>query len=139
MIHAHMQLTETRNNQRIVSYRAIIYIYFSSEIIKLKLLFPFYCHQGRVVQWVRQLDYLSPIRRGFAPGFVNYKKGAFDSQPLEIKFTSYLPCHDRQFSPTTPASFKTKIGRHDIAEILLKVALSTKNQTKPIATIVFPT
>jgi hypothetical protein len=33
---------------------------------------------------------LSPIRRGFAPGFVNYKKGAFDSQPQVIKFTSCL-------------------------------------------------
>jgi len=33
---------------------------------------------------------LSPIRRGFAPGFVNYKKGALDSQPQVIKFTSCL-------------------------------------------------
>jgi hypothetical protein len=31
------------------------------------------------------------------------------------------------FSPGTPASFTTKTGRHDIAEILLKVALNTKN------------
>jgi hypothetical protein len=31
-----------------------------------------------------------PIRRGFAPGFVNYKKGALDSQPQVIKFTSCL-------------------------------------------------
>jgi hypothetical protein len=42
------------------------------------------------------LDYLtthtslSPIQRGFAPGFVNYKKGAFDSQPQVIKFTSCM-------------------------------------------------
>jgi hypothetical protein len=34
------------------------------------------------------------------------------------------------FSPGTPASSTTKTGRHDIAEILLKVALSTKNQIK---------
>ena len=27
----------------------------------------------------------------YAPGFVNYKKGALDSQPQVIKFTSYLP------------------------------------------------
>jgi hypothetical protein len=33
------------------------------------------------------------------------------------------------FSPGTPASSTTKTGRHDIAEILLKVALSTKNQS----------
>jgi hypothetical protein len=29
----------------------------------------------------------------------------------------------RWFSPGTPASSTTKIGRHDVAEILLKVAL----------------
>ena len=50
----------------------------------------------RVAQWVRSLDLtthtsLSPIRRGFAPGFVNYKKGALDLQPQVIKFTSGLP------------------------------------------------
>ena len=49
-----------------------------------------------VAQWVRSLDLtthtsLSPIRHGFAPGFVNYKKGAFDLQPQVIKFTSCLP------------------------------------------------
>jgi hypothetical protein len=31
----------------------------------------------------------------------------------------------RWFSPGNPASSITKIGRHDIAEILLKVALNT--------------
>jgi hypothetical protein len=35
-------------------------------------------------------------------------------------------------SPCTPASSTTKTGRHDIAEILLKVALSTKNLIKKI-------
>jgi hypothetical protein len=34
-----------------------------------------------------------------------------------------LLAHGRWFSPGTPASSTTKIGRHDIAEILLKVAL----------------
>jgi hypothetical protein len=33
-------------------------------------------------------------------------------------------------SPGTPASSTTKTGRHDIAEILLKVPLNTKNQIK---------
>jgi hypothetical protein len=33
-----------------------------------------------------------------------------------------------KFSPGIPASSTTKIGRHDIAEILLEVALKTKNQ-----------
>jgi len=36
----------------------------------------------------------------------------------------------RWFSPGTPASSTTKTGRHDIAEILLKVPLNTTNQIK---------
>jgi hypothetical protein len=39
-----------------------------------------------------------------------------------------LLVHGRWFSPGTLASYTTKTGRHDIAEILLKVALNTKNQ-----------
>jgi hypothetical protein len=39
-----------------------------------------------------------------------------------------LLAHGRWFSLGTPASFTTKPGGHDIAEILLKVALSTINQ-----------
>jgi len=38
-----------------------------------------------------------------------------------------LLAHGRWFSPGTPASSTTKTGRHDIAEILLKVALNTIN------------
>jgi hypothetical protein len=34
--------------------------------------------------------------------------------------------HGRWFSPRTPASSITKTGRHDIAEILLKVVLNIK-------------
>jgi hypothetical protein len=34
-----------------------------------------------------------------------------------------LLAHGRWFSPGTPASSTTKTGRHDIAEILLKVAV----------------
>jgi hypothetical protein len=40
-----------------------------------------------------------------------------------------LLAHGRWFSPGTLASSTTKTGRHDIAEILLKVALNTKNQS----------
>jgi hypothetical protein len=38
-----------------------------------------------------------------------------------------LLAYGRWFSRGTPASFTTKTGRHDIAEILLKVAINTKN------------
>ena len=40
-----------------------------------------------------------------------------------------LLAHDRCFFPGTPASSTTKTGRHDITEILLKVALKTNNQS----------
>jgi uncharacterized protein (UPF0333 family) len=44
-----------------------------------------------------------------------------------------LLAHGRWFSPPgTPASSTTKTGRHDIAEILLKVALNTKNQSPQV-------
>ena len=38
-----------------------------------------------------------------------------------------LLAHDRWFSPGTPASSTTKTGRHDIAEILLKVTFKHQN------------
>jgi hypothetical protein len=41
-----------------------------------------------------------------------------------------LLAHGWWFSPGTPSSCTTKTGRHDIAEILLKVALNTINQIK---------
>ena len=43
-----------------------------------------------------------------------------------------LLVHGRWFSPGTTASSTTKTGRHDIDEILLKVALNTINQTNQI-------
>jgi hypothetical protein len=41
-----------------------------------------------------------------------------------------LFAHGRWFSPDTPPFSTTKTGRHDIAEILLKVAVNTINQIK---------
>ena len=46
-----------------------------------------------------------------------------------LKFTSCF-AHGRWFSPSTLAFSITKTGRHDIAEILLKVALNTKKKQK---------
>jgi len=85
---------------------------------------------------IRWLDYLTnhislpPIRRGFAPGFVNYKKRC--TRLAAASDTIYqLLAHGRWFSPCTPASSTTKTGRHDIAEILLKLVLNTnKNKNK---------
>ena len=41
-----------------------------------------------------------------------------------------LLAHGRWFSPGTPDSSTTKTGRHDIAEILLKVALKHQQTIK---------
>jgi hypothetical protein len=48
-----------------------------------------------------------------------------------------LLAHSWWFSPGTPASSNTKTGHHAIAEILLKVALNTINQIKPIVAAYF--
>jgi hypothetical protein len=62
------------------------------------------------------------MQRGFAPSFVNYKKGCTRLAATNDKVYQLL-AHGRWFSPGTPASSTTKTGRHDIAKILLKVAL----------------
>jgi hypothetical protein len=69
----------------------------------------------------------SPIRRGFSLSFVNYKKGCTRLAAASDKVYQLL-AQGQWFSPGTPASSTTKTGRHDIVEILLKVALSTKIQ-----------
>jgi hypothetical protein len=43
-----------------------------------------------------------------------------------------LLAHGRWLSPGTPAFSTTKPGRHDIAEILLKVALNTKKSNQSL-------
>jgi hypothetical protein len=54
-----------------------------------------------------------------------------------------LLAQGRWFSPGTPASSTTKTGRHDIAEILLKVALkhqkSNQSFNQSIEFSIFPT
>jgi hypothetical protein len=59
------------------------------------------------------------------PGFVNYNKGCTRLAAASDKAYQLL-AHGRWFSP---ASSTTKAGRYDIAEILLKVALTPKNQS----------
>jgi hypothetical protein len=57
------------------------------------------------------------------PGFINYKKGCTRLAVASDNKVYQLLAHGQWFSPRTPASSTTKTGRHDIAEILLKVAL----------------
>jgi hypothetical protein len=65
-----------------------------------------------------------PIQRGFAPGFVNYKKGCTRLTAASDKVDQLL-AHGWWFSLGTPASSTIKTGRHDIAEILLKSGIKT--------------
>jgi hypothetical protein len=68
------------------------------------------------------------------PGFLNYKKGCTRLAAASDKVYQLL-AHGRLFSPSTLAFSTTKTGRHDIAEILLKVALNTKNQIKSLTSL----
>ena len=58
---------------------------------------------------------LSPIRRGFAPDFVNYKKECTRLAAASDKVYQLL-AHGQWFSPGTLSSSTTKTGRHVIAE-----------------------
>ena len=61
----------------------------------------------------------------FVPVFVNYKKWCTRLAAASDKVYQLL-ARGRWFSPGTPASFTTKTGRHDIAEILLKLESGVK-------------
>jgi hypothetical protein len=70
------------------------------------------------------------MRRGFAPSFVNHKKGCTRLTAASDKVYQLL-AQGRWFSSGTPVLSTTKTGRHDIAEILLKVALKHQKSKKP--------
>jgi hypothetical protein len=101
--------------------------------------------------WVIQLPIANTVRARLC----KLQKSALDSQP-QVKLTSCfsmiggnlveirIPNEEqtenffgililtrlgRWLSPDTLASSTTKTGRHDIAELLLKVALNIKNQS----------
>jgi hypothetical protein len=70
---------------------------------------------ARMAQWVRSLDLtthtsLSPIWRGFTPGFVNYKKGCTRLAAASDKVYQLL-AHGRWFPLGTPAFSSIKTGR----------------------------
>ena len=113
------RLTETQLSR-------ICYISNSNSMLVVSLsFFSFlwrYPDMAKVIGAITTHTSLSPIQSGFALGFVNYKKGALDFQPQVIQ----LPVQGQWFSS---ASSTTKTIRHDIAGILLKVALNTINQS----------
>ena len=74
--------------------------------------------------------------RGFAPGYVNKIKWCIRLAAASDKVYQML-AHGRWFSPGPPAS-STKTGRHDIAEILLKVALKHQKSKIILLTALVP-
>jgi len=60
---------------------------------------------------------------------VNYKNGCTRLAAASDKVYQLL-VHGRWFSPGTPASSTTKTGRHDVAAILMKVALKKNKSNK---------
>ena len=72
---------------------------------------------------------LSPIRRGFAPAFVNYKIWCTRLAAASDKVYQLL-AYGRWFSPGTPPSSTTKTGRHDIVESGVKHKNNPKIQSK---------
>ena len=135
---AHFILANDTSAKWKVKQFGCIKIYILINLIKIRLyinrfLSDSFFSRARVAQWARLLDYLathrslSPIRRGFASRFVNYKKGWTRLAAASDKVYQ-LFVHSRWFSPRIPASSTTKTGRHDIAEMLLNMALNTINQ-----------
>ena len=76
---------------------------------------------------------LSPIRCGFVPGFVNYKKRCTRLAAARDKVYQ-LHAHGWWFSPGTPTSSTTKTSRHDIAEsgVKTKNLIKSSNQNSPL-------
>jgi hypothetical protein len=77
---------------------------------------------------VLELDFRYIYIYGLPPGFVNYKTGCTRLAASSDKAYQLL-ARSRWFSSVSSIP---KTGRHDIAEILLKVALSTINQINRI-------
>ena len=102
-----------------------IHIYLTIQIMKRK--FKHWCSTIPPIS----TKGLLLIRRGFAPCFVNYKKGCTWLAAASDKVYQLL-AHGRWFSPGTLDSSTSKTGHHDIAEILLKVAFKHQksNQIK---------
>ena len=78
--------------------------------------------------------YITLTRYRFQYSFVNYKRGCTRLAAANDKVYQFL-AQVRWFSPGIPTSSTTKTGRHDIAEILLKVALNTKIQNSNLIPI----
>jgi hypothetical protein len=66
---------------------------------------------------------------GSRPGLCKLENGCTRLAAANAKAYQFL-AHGRWFSQGTPASYTSKNGCHDLAEILLKMALNTNNHSK---------
>ena len=91
--------------------------------------------RARVAQWVWSLD--NSYKPNTNTALVRARLGKLQKGCTRLAAVSdqvyQLLAHGRWFSPDTPASSTTKTGRHDIVDILLKVAL--KHQISKIKSI----
>ncbi len=91
--------------------------------------------EARVAQWVWLLDLTTHTKPITNTVWVHARLCKLQKGCTRLAATSdkvyQLLAHGRWFSPGTLASSTTKTGRHDIAEILLKVALKHQ-KSKPI-------
>jgi hypothetical protein len=78
---------------------------------------------------VKSSKYLKPTLVDVLDIQILSKKGCTRLAAASDKVYQLL-VHGRWFYPGTPASSTTKTGRHDIAEILLKVALNTHHSQR---------
>ena len=96
------------------------------DILTFSIEFNSISGRARVAQLVRQLDYLPITNTAWVRArLCKLQKGCTQLAAASDKVYQLL-AHGLWFSLGTPASSTTKTGRHDIAEIFLKVALSQK-------------
>jgi hypothetical protein len=81
---------------------------------------------NELVRWIQQLI---QTYHQYGAWLCKLQKGCTRPAAASDKVYQFLS-HGRWFSPGTPASSTTKTGRHDIAEILLKVALNHQKSIK---------
>ena len=82
---------------------------------------PFYTFESLVFVYFRSMKKHKLFREPFSE-HCKLQKGCTRITTASDNVYQLL-AHGRWFSPGTPASSTTKTGRHDLAEILLKVAL----------------
>jgi hypothetical protein len=83
---------------------------------------------NELVSWITNNSYKPITNTAWVRALLCKLQKGCTRLPAAIDKVYQLLGHGRWSSPGTPASSTTKTGRHDIAEILLKVALKHQQQ-----------